>query len=174
MPEDGRRYELLEGDLVVTPAPSTSHQLFSRNLQLLLVMHVEARQLGEVFDAPVDVLLDRDSVVQPDLLFIRRDRLGIVRERAIHGPPDLIVEILSPSTEQRDRGAKRALYAKYGVLHYWMVDPVSKTLMELVLEGQEYLVRGTAGEGAVVRTQLFPDLELSLARVFRPMLRPEP
>jgi len=142
LPDDGRRYELLEGEIQVAPAPSTRHQLISRNLEFLLHAHARERRLGEVMDAPVDVILDRGTVVQPDLLFVSSARLGIISERGIEGAPDLAVEILSESTQAIDRGAKRQLYARYGVLHYWIVDPASRSLAEHVLSGSGVCRRG--------------------------------
>jgi len=97
LPEDGRRYELLEGEIQISPSPSTRHQRISRNLEVLLHLHVQQHGLGEILDAPVDVILDRGTVAQPDLLFVSTPRLAIISERGIEGPPDLAVEILSES-----------------------------------------------------------------------------
>jgi Uma2 family endonuclease len=168
MPEDGRRYELMEGDIEVTPAPLIGHQRISSNLQMILTGHVEEGGLGVLLAAPVDVILDRGTVVEPDLVYVARDHLAILTERAIEGPPDLVVEILSPSTEERDRGVKRRIYARHGIPHYWLVDPVASTLSELVLEQRAYALRGTYRAGSA-RTLCFPSLEISLERVFRPV-----
>jgi Uma2 family endonuclease len=165
-PDDGRRYELLEGELCVTPAPSTTHQRISRNLQFILHSHVSIRMLGEVLYAPVDVILADTIVVEPDLIFVASGRSALISERGIEGAPDLVVEILSPSTQQRDLGIKRQLYARYGVAHYWCVDPVARTLTELVLAGGEYTLRAVHGTSEVpMHSLLFPDLPIDLARV---------
>jgi Uma2 family endonuclease len=166
LPDDGRRYELFEGELEVTPAPSTQHQRISRNLEFILHAHVQTKDLGEVFNAPIDVLLDRGTVVQPDIVFVAKDRAAIITTRAIEGPPDLAVEILSSSTEERDRGAKRQLYARHGVRHYWIVDPVSRSLSEYVLSERAYALRGTTTVPGNVTTALFPDLSITLNAVF--------
>jgi Uma2 family endonuclease len=166
MPEDGRRYEILHGELHVTPAPSTTHQRISRNLEFALHTHVEAHGLGEVFDAPIDVILDRSTVVQPDLVSIARARLGMVRERGVSGAPDLVVEILSPATEQRDRGAKQQLYARYGVSHYWLVDGAARTVTELVLAQNAYAVHGVHHVGEPFEPAVLPGLAIDLAAVF--------
>jgi Uma2 family endonuclease len=166
-PDDGRRYEIMEGELAVTPAPSTTHQRISRNLEFVLHAYVTQHELGEVLDAPVDVILDRTTVVEPDLVFVARARASIITERAIEGPPDLVVEILSPSTEQRDRGAKQQLYGRYGVQHYWRVDPVARSLTELVLSGASYVLRAThLADAEPFRSALFPDLAVDLATIF--------
>lgn len=167
MPEDGRRYEILEGELCVTPAPTTHHQRVSRNLEFVLHAYVTQHQLGEVFDAPIDVVLDQHTVVEPDLVFVATARLAIIRERAIEGAPDLLVEIASPSTQARDRGAKQQSYARYGVAHYWRVDPTALTLTELVLEQGNYRLRGTFRSPEAFRSELFPELAIDLATVLR-------
>jgi Uma2 family endonuclease len=166
-PDDGNRYEILDGELHMTPAPSTTHQRISRNLEFVLHAHVAQLALGEVLDAPVDVILDRSTVVQPDLVFVASARLSIITERGIEGAPDLVVEILSPGTEQRDRGFKQQLYGRYGVMHYWRVDPSARSLTELVLNGDSYSVRAThlAGPGPIT-CALFPELRIDLAQVF--------
>jgi Uma2 family endonuclease len=165
-PDDGRRYELFDGEIYVTPAPSTSHQRASRNLEFLLHQHVRQHRLGEIFDAPVDVLLDRGTVLQPDIVFVSRERSGMVSERGIEGPPDLVAEILSPATEEHDRGLKQQLYARHGVRHYWILDTNARSLSELVLTGGAYSVRATTIAPASARTAVFPDLDIDLGEVF--------
>ena len=118
LPNDGRRYEILEGELFVTPSPSRAHQRLSANLFMILNSHGRDRDLSEVFYAPFDVILEKTSVVVPDLLFVSRDRLGIVTDRGVEGAPDLIVEILSPGTAHRARLDKAQLYARHGVRRY--------------------------------------------------------
>jgi Uma2 family endonuclease len=123
LPDDGNRYELIAGELYVTPAPRPSHQLISQRLHLLLASFVERHSLGWVLAAPVDVLFAEGDYVEPDLLFVRRDRVGIITDRGIEGAPDLIVEILSDATERTDRGPKLRQYTRFGVPLYWVVDP---------------------------------------------------
>jgi len=166
LPDDGRRYEILDGELEVSPAPAPRHQGVLRNLLFLLHGHVHERGLGSIFCAPLDVILARDSIVQPDLIFVAAGRESMVTERAIEGPPDLAVEILSPWSDRRDRVAKAGLYARYGIRHYWIVDPVARTLEVYEGEGAEYRpVARHEGAGSV-RTTLFPDLEIDLGRVW--------
>lgn len=166
LPDDGRRYEILDGELEVSPAPSPRHQRVSGKLFGILDPHVTERRLGSVYYAPIDVILAPDSIVQPDLVFVAAGRESIVTERAIEGPPDLAVEILSPWSDRRDRVAKAALYARYGIRHYWIPDPAAQTLEVYEAEGAEYR-RLAIHEGAVmVRSMLFPDLEIDLGRVW--------
>ena len=165
LPDDGRRYELLEGEMFVTPAPTTSHQRISRNLEFVLYSHVRENALGEVFDAPIDIILGRNVVVQPDLVFVARHRAEIITERGVEGPPDLVVEILSPSTQDRDRGPKQQIYARYGVQHYWLLDPKAKTLTQLVLENNVYKLLATHGLGSI-QLAPFSQLTIDLEEVF--------
>ena len=122
-PDDGHRYELYEGELVTMPSPRPRHQVVIGNFHTLMADHVRGHGLGQVYLSPIDVILSRITVLQPDLVYVERAGLGIVTERAIEGAPTLVVEVLSPSTNARDRGAKQALYARYGVPFYWIVDP---------------------------------------------------
>ena len=162
LPDDGRRYEILDGELEVSPAPAPKHQAVSRNLLWILHGHVQERRLGSVYCAPIDVILADTSIVQPDLVFIAATRESIVSGRGIEGPPDLAVEILSPWSVRRDRVAKAALYARYGIRHYWVADPDARVLEVYETEGAEYRLVGRH-EGAVkVCTKTFPDLELDL------------
>jgi Uma2 family endonuclease len=128
LPDDGRRYELHEGELSVTPAPGLSHQAILRNLVVLLHRHVSSRELGEVFPAPVDCILENITIVQPDIVFVETARRSVMTERGIEGPPTLAVEIISPSSGGIDRRRKLQLYARYAVTHYWIVDPSARTI----------------------------------------------
>jgi len=166
VPQDGRRYELLEGELCVGPSPTSRHQRVSRNLEFILHAQVSARGLGEVLDAPMDVILDPGTVVQPDLLFVAASRLAIITERGVEGAPDLAVEIVSGRTGTFDRGPKRQLYARYGVAHYWIVDPDGRSLAEYVLQDRNYGLRATYQANSSCTTALFPDLPIDLASVF--------
>lgn len=120
-PDDGKRYEIVEGELHVTPSPSPRHQRVSRRLERNLEEYFGARTAGEVFHAPIDLILTNHDVFVPDVLVVSDPAL--VSDRGIEGPPLLIVEILSPSTRKQDRGLKARRYAELGVEHYWIVDP---------------------------------------------------
>src|SRR5690349_19786126 len=126
LPNDGRRYEIIEGELYVSPAPTTKHQRATTNLTTTLNVHTRSGRLGEVFTAPTDVVLANTSIVQPDILYISRERRAIITEPNIQGAPDLVVEVISPSSTKTDQETKRDLYAKYGVLHYWVVEPTEE------------------------------------------------
>jgi len=164
---DDKRYELVEGELFLVPSPTLHHQKILRNL--LAALHAYSRQhgLGEVFQSPCDVVLSEISVLQPDLLFVSSERMGILTEANIQGAPDLVVEILSPSTRQRDLGIKRNVYAKYGVCEYWIIDPESKTVEILSWAKDGYCAAAVVSETDLLSTGLFPGMELDLAPIFR-------
>jgi len=148
MPDDSNRYEIIGGELIVSPSPNRSHQIVAYRLTQLVGDMVDARRLGQVPFAPVDVRLSPHSVVQPDLLFIRNDRLHIYGPTGpVEGAPDLVVEIVSPSSQVMDRVRKAALYADSGVSEYWIVDPEKREVQVLVLaQGRYEPVESDAGE----------------------------
>lgn len=162
MPDDRNRREILDGDLYVTPAPSPGHQRAVVNLVRLLENHLAGRGLGKLYVAPVDVILSQIDVVQPDLAFVRADRLGIVTRSGIQGAPDLVIEVLSPSTGPVDRGPKKETYARFGVQEYWIADPDARTLEIYCLEGATYSPVQAAGTPPGPRSLLFPDLTFDL------------
>lgn len=163
LPNDRNRYEVLEGDLNVTPAPNVKHQRVSSRLHLSLGHHVLANQLGEIYAAPIDVILSPTTVVQPDLVYIGNDHRSIITERAIEGPPTLVIEILSPSTSRTDRITKAQLYAKHGVPHYWLLDPDQKKIEAYELAGGEYKLVLEAQNAELFNPTLFSGLTIPLA-----------
>ena len=165
-PED-RRYELLDGDLVVAPAPNLKHQRVLLALGMLLGRFVKEAGLGEVLLSPCDVVLSDTDVVQPDLLFISRGREHLVRNGDnVQGAPDLVVEILSPATADRDRGYKRALYARHGVSEYWLIDPVAETVSLHLQRNGSLVVTQTCGRGQTLRSPTLQGFEADPADVF--------
>jgi len=161
LPADGRRYELHDGELVVTAAPGTPHQRLVGRLFRLLQQHVEEHQLGEVFVSPIDCILSDTTVVEPDLVYVESARSSLVSRRGIEGPPTLAVEILSRSTMQIDRGAKLQLYARHGIPHYWIVDPDERRIEAYVLtEGAFHAFARLSGADRAV---LPPFSELTIA-----------
>jgi Uma2 family endonuclease len=165
LPDDGKHYEVIEGDLLMTPAPFVPHQRVLGVLYRLLADHVEPRGLGEVFIAPVDVVLDKRNIVEPDLVFVSKKRRSIVGDR-IMGPPDLVVEIVSKGTKTRDKVTKRALYERKGVKHAWILDPFDRTLEENVLQRKRYARRSKLSGNAVFAPACFPGLEIPLKKVW--------
>ena len=165
-PED-KRYELLDGDLLMTPAPNLKHQEVQCRLGRRLAQFIEERALGKFFFAPCDVVFSNHDVVQPDLLFVSRERAHFLSGGdAVRGAPDLVVEILSPATAGRDRGYKHALYARHGVTEYWLVDPLDETIAIHRLQDAALVVAHTFGRGQTLRSPLLAGLELDVDAVF--------
>ena len=131
-PED-KRYEIIDGEVHMVPSPVPYHQMVLGNLYLRLCEFVDKKGIGEVYLAPLDVVLSEIDVVQPDIMFISKERLNIITEKNIQGAPDLIVEIISPTSEYRDRVIKRKLYSKYEVKEYWLVDLEKKEIEVMAL-----------------------------------------
>ena len=162
-PDDGNRYEVIDGELYVTTSPDWIHQYASSNLQFILTRYVKERGLGYVVAAPVGVVLGPRVGVQPDLVYVSHEREAIITRRGLYGAPDLVVEILSPTTSGVDRGVKMRTYATAGVRHYWLLDPASRTLEPYHLDDAGvYRLVGRYGQGSTLRPELFPGLEIAI------------
>ena len=167
-PEDGQRHEILDGEHYVTPAPTLHHQDAIGNLFLKLAPFVREHRLGKVYLSPADVLLSEHDVVQPDLFFVSNERRAILTEANAQGAPDLVIEILSSSTQRRDGTLKRDRYEGFGVREYWMVDPARQTVRVYRREaagfGNSILLSGAVGD--VLTTPLLPGLEIRVSEIF--------
>jgi Uma2 family endonuclease len=166
LPDDGRRYELHEGELSATPAPGIDHQDILGNLFVIVRGHVKARVLGKVLVSPVDCILENITVVQPDLVFVEMARLSVLSERAIEGPPTLAVEIISPSSAGIDRRRKLQLYARYAVPFYWIVDPHARTIEAHQFVDGRYRDVGSLSGATMMSLPPFPDLILDPAQIW--------
>ena len=167
LPDDGKRYEVIEGDLYMTPAPVTRHQIIVGRLIHCLLSYLETHPVGTVLSAPCDVVLSDSDIVQPDVLYVRNDSAAHVTEHNVQGPPDVVVEILSPGTAARDRDLKRKRYERFGVQEYWLVDPDHNTLEILVLQAGQYTQVCCAIRPATCTSALFPGLILDLGRLLK-------
>lgn len=168
LPEDGRRHELIDGVHHVTPAPSTRHQRILGSLFWQIRSYLEGRPVGEVFLAPVDVVLTESDVVEPDLVYVSRERAHIVTEKNISGAPDIVVEVLSEATRRRDERLKRDLYDRCGVGEYWIVDPEVETIKLFRREGAGFgrpLELSLESGDSLVCPRL-PDLSIPLSAIF--------
>ena len=149
MPEDGKRYEIVDGDLLSSSSPGRRHQQVVSNV-LRALTAIEAAGAGEVLLGPLDVVLDRHTVLVPDVLFVRTERLNIVTERNVDGAPDLVVEVLSESTRDMDLGPKLRAYGRHGVGEYWVVDPDANTVHVFRREGETFIEAGTLGRSGEI------------------------
>jgi Uma2 family endonuclease len=167
-PDDDRRYEVIDGELFMTPAPSWRHQTGLMKLGIAVGSWVYEHHLGWVVQAPVGVVLDDDDGVQPDLVFVSNARANILTDRGVEGAPDLVVEVLSPSTEARDRGIKARRYAAAGVPHYWLLNPQTRAIEPFVLGEAAYEPAGVYDPGTVFRPSLFPGLDIPVDGLWEP------
>ena len=163
---EGKRYQLLDGELILAPSPTDKHQAILLSLSVALHAFVTENHLGVVRFAPYDVVLSNHDVAQPDLLFVSNERLSLITEANIQGAPDLAVEILSPSTEEYDRGYKRTLYAHHGVREYWIVDPAAESVEVLTETDQGLTPVATFGRNETLVSPLLSGLSIDLDQIF--------
>lgn len=176
LPENGApelqthiHYELIAGELIVSPAPNFYHQKIVAELLTAIANHVKQNALGVVVTSPVDVVLSATDTPQPDLIFISNERRGIITEANVQGAPDLVVEIISPTSDRRDRQTKFELYARSGVPFYWIVDPRLQLLEEYALRGAAYETVREWKADEIFAPQLFCELRIALNDVFAPV-----
>ncbi|HLC16333.1 MAG TPA: Uma2 family endonuclease [Thermodesulfovibrionia bacterium] len=164
---EGAPYQLIGGKLVMSPSPVTFHQRISRRIEFELVKFVEDRGLGEVFYAPIDVCLSDIDTYQPDIIFIAKERGYIIGQKNIEGAPDLVIEILSPSTECYDLRDKKAVYEKKGVKEYWIVDPSDKCIEVYENSGYGFKLIEKACCDGQIYSRLLHGFYVSLSEVFQ-------
>ena len=163
-PDDGKRHEIIDGFHVAEPSPTTYHQKVSGRLHFQLHAQIERTDLGEVFSAPMDVHLSEFDVVEPDLVVVLKEARNIVTPTKIKGTPQLLVEILSPSTEKRDRGIKKALYCRTGVAEYWIVDLEEHLVEQYVLADGRYTLAGKHAQAFT--SSRIPSVRIDLSEVW--------
>lgn len=163
---EGALYQLIGGELIVTPSPIPYHQDILRKIGFKLVAFIEERGLGKVYYTPLDVYFSETDTYQPDIIFISKERLNIIGEKKIEGPPDLVIEILSPQTAYYDLRTKKDTYEKAGVKEYWIVDPIQKAVEIFLNKGGSFeAVSAVRGEDKI-RSELLKGLSISLKEVF--------
>lgn len=166
LPENGRHYQVIDGDLIMSPAPTTRHQRIQASIFLELAAFVKSGQRGLVLCSPLDVILSEDNIVQPDIVYISKERRGIILREGLRGAPDLCVEVLSPSNRELDLNAKRLLYAKFGLPELWIVDPDADTLQLFRLQENHQAPLKVCGAGDTLTTPLLPGFSVGLSEVF--------
>ena len=167
-PDDGKRHELIDGVHYVSPSAIPRHQVILCELFFLVRLHLESHAQGTVLLSPCDVVFTLLDIVVPDLFFVKADRRAIVGDRNIQGAPDLVVEVLSPSTRRRDEGVKLALYDRGGVSEYWVIAPVTRTVRvyRRPAKALELAAEFTEDRRVALSTPLMPGLAISLERLF--------
>jgi Uma2 family endonuclease len=156
--ETNQPVELWEGELIMSPSPSPRHQLIVGRLFQLLGQYVVENKLGQIFFAPLDVVLSPHRVVQPDIFFISNERVSLVQD-AIEGVPELIIEVISEGSWRRDRIEKKALYEQFGVVEYWIVDPEAETVEIFGLKSGAFQLVSKAGRGMKAESKLLGGFE---------------
>ena len=168
LPDDGKRYEVIRGELYMSAAPRPIHQRVITRLSFFLEGYVEEHNLGTVFVAPIDVILPEKlgDPVQPDIVVIRRENLPIVGELNIQGASDLVMEVLSPSNPAHDRSLKYELYAEAGVPEYWIIDPHERRVEVFVLRGGDYELLGRYGDDDTARSEILEGFTFKPDEIF--------
>lgn len=163
--DDDQRYEVIAGKLRLMPSPGLLHQMWVGELFDIIRGHVRAAGAGHLFFSPVDVILDQENVVQPDLIYVSKENSAILRPRGVFGPPDLAVEIVSPHHQSRDRVKKLRLYARFGVREFWLVDPARRSIEVLALRDGKYETHCRAVLSGVIRSAVLPGLSFDIPDV---------
>ena len=159
------RYEIIEGIRYdMKPAPVVNHQRILGVLHIMI--HQTCHSNGVILFAPLDVYLDEDNLFQPDLVFILHEHTSIIKEKRIEGAPDLVAEILSPSTSQNDKIRKKRQYERFGVQEYWLIDPIHRTVDQFILEGQKYVLYETYGIRGRLTSPQFSCVDIDLNQLF--------
>ncbi|MDZ7292559.1 MAG: Uma2 family endonuclease [candidate division KSB1 bacterium] len=166
LPDDGKRYEIIDGELYMSTAPTPNHQKSVRNFLFALTLYLKKHPIGEVIPAPLEVLFSQTNLAQPDIIYISNERLNIIKPEQVKGTPDLVIEVLSPATEKRDRTVKLKMYAKFGVQEYWMAKEKTSTLEVLRLQEGELVPVARLGKSDMLTSPLFPGLEIPLSEIF--------
>jgi len=167
LPETGPRYQLINGDLYMAPAPNRFHQDISRTIEFEILKYLEREPRGIIYDAPFDVVLTDLNVFQPDLAFFSRVRRNVLTDKGAEGAPDLVVEILSASTARLDIDQKRVVYARTGVSELWIVDPDNFEIQVFDLRVDPDLPAVTLRQNDLLRSRFLPGFELPVSTVFQ-------
>jgi Uma2 family endonuclease len=166
LPDDGNRYEIIEGELIMSPAPVTIHQEVLLNIAIELGNLLRRTKLGKIYIAPTDVVMSDINVVQPDILFITREKLQIITTKNIKGVPDLIIEITSPATGYYDLRGKKELYEKFGVQEYWIVDPMKQRVEIYYHNGQNFELNQRLEKEGQIASHVLKGLQINLKNIF--------
>jgi len=167
LPDNGKRYEIINGELYMVPAPSLSHQRTIRRFLNAFENFLEENPLGEIFPAPTDVIFAGIEILQPDLVFISTEKFEILTRENIQGAPDLVIEVLSPRTEKRDRTLKLKVYSKFGVREYWMANHEKATVEIWRRKGKKLVFHALLDRTQTLTTPLLPGLGIALEKIFQ-------
>lgn len=167
LPDTGPRYQLIEGDLIMAPAPNRFHQDISGNIYYLLRAYLERQPLGKLYEAPFDVYFDPINVCQPDIVFFARANEDRLTDAGAEGAPDFIVEILSAKTAFLDKKSKRRIYARSGVKELWLVDPDTKMIHVYLLQEDPETPTASYSARQSFTSPHFPGLKINGQKIFK-------
>ena len=167
LPDSGPRYQLVEGELYMSPAPNRYHQVISRNIEFMLLKYLEAHPLGELYHAPFDVYLSEHDVFQPDVVFVKKENFGALTDAGVEGTPDFVAEILSPSNAYLDKKPKLRVYARTGVRELWLADPETRVVHVYRLQVDAQKPAATYTEGDTFSSPHFPGLTIRVIEIFK-------
>jgi len=167
LPDNGKRYEIIDGELYMIPAPSLGHQRTIRRFLYAIEDFLQDNPVGEVFPAPTDVIFSDINILQPDIVFIGKERFAILTRENIQGAPDLVIEVLSTGTQKRDRTLKLNIYSKFGVPEYWMANHDRATVEIWRRKGKKLVFQATLDKTQILTTPLLPGLEIKLEKIFQ-------
>ncbi len=164
---EGATYQLINGELVMSPSPTTFHQIIVNNISTLLTNHVRKNKLGRILPSPIDVYFNEYETFQPDIVFISQERKEIIKEKRIEGSPDLVIEILSESNAYYDLKHKKNIYEKYGVKEYWIVDPMEKSVEVYESKGKTFTLIDRQKDKGKIKSKVFEGLKIDAKDVFK-------
>ena len=167
LPDDGNRYEIISGDLIMPPAPNTIHQKVALKIEYELLKFNDKEIKGELFHAPYDVVMSDMNVVQPDILFVKTENSGIITDKNIDGAPDLIIEILSPLSRHYDQVQKKETYARFDVSEYWIVDPIKQSIEVYLNKEYEFELKQRLIREGAAKSEVLPGFQVDLKEIFK-------
>ncbi len=166
LPDDGKRYEIIDGELYMATSPTSNHQFIADNFLVVLAVYLKTNPVGKVVSAPLEVYFSKTNLAHPDVMFISKNRQDIIKLTQIKDAPDLIIEVLSRGTERRDRTIKRKMYAQFGVREYWLAKAETATVETLRLQDGKLVPIARLERAEALTSPLFPGLEIPLAEIF--------
>lgn len=169
--DDDKRYEIINGELLMVPAPDLEHQETSGELVFLFRQYVKKNNLGMVYAAPTDVILDEKNTIQPDIIYVSKTNFQILRKKGIFGSPDCVVEILSPSSIHKDRFKKMPLYERFKIKEYWIVDVANKAIEIFTLEDDKYKIFSSAVEKGIIKSQVIKGFKIEISKILESLMK---
>ena len=164
---EGAPYQLINGELVMSPSPTTYHQIIANNISTLLTQYVRKNKFGTILFSPIDVYFEKHETYQPDIIFVSKERKEIIGEKKIEGAPDLVIEILSESNAYYDLKHKKNIYEKYGVKEYWIIDPMDKSIEVFEGKAKKFTLIDQKKDKGKIKSKIFSGLKIDTEDIFK-------